>query len=116
MEAHTRRAVAYIAGRLISGSDAAAVYDYSESRYVNFSGDVDAQNVNVYDYEQSRHIGGTLPSLYHYGNSRHIDLKVNGADFEGYDYASNKHFSGHVDGKNVSLYDYEHGQYFNYTV
>jgi hypothetical protein len=116
MQPHTRRAVAFIAGRAISGSDASAVYDYSESRYVFFSGDVSAGNVNVYDHEENCHVGGSLPSLYHYGNGQHIQLDVSGTQFNGFDYGSGQHFSGTVNGQAVSVYDYEHGQYSNYSV
>jgi hypothetical protein len=116
MEPHTRRAAAYIAGRAISGSDASAVYDHSESRHVNFSGSVLPPDVNVYDHEQSCHIGGSLPSLYHYGNGQHIQLEVTGTHFSGYDHATGQHFSGTVNGQVVSVYDHEHGQHFNYSV
>src|SRR5437899_1531974 len=116
MNAHTRRAVAYIAGRLVTGTDSGSVYDYSAPGYFNFSGDVSEGNVNVYDYGQSCFVGGTLPSLYHYGNSRHLDLTVSGTDFEGYDYATGRHFSGSVSSASVSVYDYEHGSYFEYTL
>lgn len=108
--------MAYIAGRLASGSQAGAVYDYSEGAYFNFSGDVGTGNVNVFDYEQGCHISGSLQSLFHYGNGRHIQLTVEGGHFSGFDYNSGRHFNGNVQGNNISLFDYEHGQYFNYSV
>lgn len=40
MEIHTRRAIAYIAGRLLSGSTSAHIYDYGESTYTSFAGNV----------------------------------------------------------------------------
>lgn len=116
MNAHTRRAVAYIAGRVVTASASGAVYDYSEGRYVNFSGDVTAEQANVYDYEQGCYVGGQLSSLYHYGNGRHVQLNVDGTQFSGYDYASGRHFNGSVQGNSVTVYDYEQGQYFNYSV
>jgi hypothetical protein len=116
MQPHVRRSVAYIAARAISGSDSTAIYDYSAAKHFSFSGDVGADNVNVYDYEQRVYIGGPLPSLYHYGTRRHIDLRVDGEGFSGYDYDSSQHFSGTVRGNTVSLYDYEHSEYFSYTV
>lgn len=116
MQAHTRRAIAYIAGRLISSSRASAVYDYSESRYVNFSGDVSFQNVNVYDYDQRCYVSGSLGSLYHYGNRSYVQLDVNGTNFRGYDYDTRNNLSGNVSGSAVSLYDYGTSAYFNYSV
>jgi hypothetical protein len=117
MRPHTRRAVAYIAGRLVSGREATAVYDYSERRYVHFSGEVSEDAANVYDYEERCHIGGSLPSLFHYGNRRHIQCNRSGTQvIDGFDYDTNRHFNVNVSGQAVSVYDYEHGQYFNYSV
>jgi hypothetical protein len=116
VNAHVRRAVAYIAGRLVSGADSGAVYDYSEGRYVNFSGQVTPQNVNVYDYDEGNFVGGNPASLYHYGDGQYIQLNVNGPQFSGYDFGSGQHFSGNVNARNVTVYDYEHGNYFNYSI
>jgi hypothetical protein len=116
VEPHTRRAVAYIAGRLISGSGAGAVYDYSETRYVYFSGDVSDDAVNVYDYEQRCHIAGSPPSLFHFRDRRHIEFDRNGQQVNGFDYATNQHFSGTVNGNAVSLFDYEDNQNYNYSL
>jgi hypothetical protein len=116
MNEPTRRAVAYIAARLVSGKTASAVYDYGVSRYFHFSGDVRAGTVNVYDHDQACHIGGTLPSLYHYGNKKHLNLEIKGSQFSGYDYDSGKHFSGSISGSAVSLYDYQTGRYYNFSI
>lgn len=116
MNAHTRRSVAYITGQLVTASASRSVYDYSEGRYVSFTGDVTAQNVSVYDYEEGCYVSGVPSSLYHYGNGQHIQLNVNGTQCSGYDYASGHHFSGDVAGNSVTVYDYEHGQHFNSSV
>ena len=116
MNAHVRRAVAYIAGRLVTNSDSAAIYDASEGRFVNFSGQVTPQNVNIYDYDERCFIGGTPSSLFHYGDSQFIQLNINGRQFSGFDFGSAQHFSGSVQARNVTVYDYEHGNYFNYSI
>lgn len=116
MRVHTRRAVAYIAGRIASDRRSTAVYDYQEGCYNNMSGRVAATKVSVYDYDQGCHVSGSPASLFHYGNSAHISLKVTGVKFSGFDYDSKSHYSGKVSGKNVSLYDYETGQYYNYSI
>ena len=116
MQDHTRRAVAYIAGRMISGQDATAVYDYTASSHFHLSGTVSGSNVNVYDFGQSCHVGGSPSSLYHYGNGGHIQLRVNGSNFSGYDYATSSHFSGSVKGRAISIYDYGQSRYFQYVV
>ena|SRR5438046_946256 len=121
MDARTRRAVAYIAGRLTSQRAASAIYDYETARYTNFSGSISPSNISVYDFDCGCHISGTRKnghlSLYHYGSAGHIDLEVRpGGSFLGYDYASGSHFNGTVKGKRVSLYDYSSGTYFNYSL
>lgn len=116
MKSHTRRAVAYIAARLISGRNSGAVYDYSISSHVSFSATISGNRISAYDYDQSCHVGGSLPNLYHYGNSAHLSVKLAGAHFKGYDYDTSSHYSGTVNGRSISIYDYEHSQHFNYSI
>jgi hypothetical protein len=73
--------------------------------------------VNAYDYARGCHISGTLPSLYHHDNAKHLTLNVKAdVSLEGYDFASGNHFSGKVEaGGAVSLYDHEHSSHFSYT-
>ena len=79
MKDHTRQAVAFIAGSLISGKQSSSVYDYSASKHFSFSGESEATNVNVYDYTEKCYVSGSGQSgrfsLYHYGNSKYLDLK-----------------------------------------
>lgn len=49
MTENLRRAVTYIAGRLVSGKSASAVYDYVAGRHFQLSGDISSSHVNVYD-------------------------------------------------------------------
>jgi hypothetical protein len=69
MNAHTRRAIAYIASRLTGGATT-SVYNYDAGGDFHFSGNVSGTTCNVYDHGQGCHIGGTPPSLYHYGKRR----------------------------------------------
>src|SRR6266545_5859626 len=109
MNDHTRRAVACVVAATEKGK-ASSVYDYGASRYFSFTASVEDGRVSAYDYEQRCHISGTLPSLYHYGNRKHLTLNVTpDGKFDGYDYTSRKHFSGTVRSNgSVSIYDYEH--------
>ena len=116
VNAATRRAVAYIAGRLISGSNASSVYDYSTGRHTNFSGEVSRSRVSVFDYDRSASVSGSPPSLFDYGNGAHIRLTTQGTAFKGFDYGSGDHFSGRVNGRSVSLFDYGASAHYNYTV
>lgn len=80
---------------------------------VSLNGDT----VNGYDYTNSCHISGTLPSLYHYGVSAHLQLKPDGrGSYSGYDYHSSCHFSVRVSGSRADVYDYGESSYFAYTV
>jgi len=61
MDAGPRRAIAYIAGRAVSGQNASSVYDYDASAHFHFSGTVSASAANVFDNEINRHISGSFP-------------------------------------------------------
>ncbi len=80
MKSHTRSAVAYIAGRIISKIDGGSIYDHSRAIYANIGGTIDEDSVQVYDYDLGCHISGDRNgfkcSLYHYGDGHHIDLNI----------------------------------------
>jgi hypothetical protein len=116
MNESTRRAIAYVAARLETGRPASSVYDYDAGKHFNIDGDVKDQRVNIYDYDRSCYLEGTLPSLFHFGNRAHIDFKMKSATkFEGYDYASKKHFECESKRGEVSLYDYDDGKFHSYS-
>jgi hypothetical protein len=121
MNAQSRSSVAYIASRLATGKNASSVYDYDRGTYVSITGTVTDTSVNVYDFDRSCFITGHgnngIYTLYDYGTSAHINLKIDqDGRFTGYDYGSSAFFNGTVQGRNVSLYDYGDGRYHNYTV
>lgn len=72
--------------------------------------------IAAYDYTQNCHISGSYTSLFHYGDSHHIALKIDGNKFSGFDYGESCHFSGLVSGNFVSLYDYGVISYFNFSI
>ena len=121
MKSHTRRGVAYIAGRLVSGKYSTTLRDDSESIHFSFSGEVSLENgVSVYDYEQRCFIrgnnSGEVLSLYHDGNAQYIELTINENTFKGYDRDSGTFFSGSVDGDFITIWDNEHKQEFKYLI
>ena len=116
MHPNTRACIAYVAGKLISGSGSSSVYDYSRSRHISISGSVDASHVGVYDHDRGCHFSGSLPNLYDYGRSAHISLNINGNQFSGYDHGDSHHFSGLVNGSSISIYDNGASMHFNYSV
>lgn len=116
MDANARACVAYIAATIINGRRRSSIYDYAQSRHFSISGTVTPERANVYDYDRGCHFGGTLPSLFDYGRSAHVNLKIDGSKFKGFDYGDSHHFTGTVRGNSVSIYDYGQSQYFNYGV
>src|ERR1700694_131403 len=108
MNAAARSSVAYIAARLADKRNASSIYDYDRGTYVSITGTVTDSNVNVYDFDRGCFITGHgnngAYTLYDYGNSAHINLKISqGGTFSGYDYDSGSFFNGTVRGRNVSL-------------
>ena len=116
MKHHTRRAIAYIAGSLITNSKKNSIFDYSNSSYNNFSNSSSGKNVAVFDYVQGCHISGNLPTIFHYGDNHHISLNLEGNKFKGFDYGESCHFSGSVNGNQIQIFDYGESAYFNYSL
>ena len=68
--------VTYIAGRLVKGQTSSHIYDYFESKYVNFSGFVSRSSISIYDYDEGCYISESSTNLYYCGDGHHITLKV----------------------------------------
>jgi hypothetical protein len=63
--------------------------------------------VTGYDYVTSAHFSGTIPNLYHYGLSNHIEFKISGPNkYAGYVYGQGAHFEVTVRNSSASFYDY----------
>ena len=112
----TRACIAFIAGRIISSKIASHIYDYLKSRYINISGSVTNKNVNIYDYDRGCYFSGSIPSLFDYGTSSYVELKINGNKFSGFDYNDGHYFSGSVNGNSITLYDYGESKHFSFSI
>jgi hypothetical protein len=116
MQPEPRRAVAYIAARLISKRNGSSIYDFTTGGgYTHFSGTV-SDNVSIFDHTANAHVSGSSQQFYHHGTSAHISLSISGKSFSGYDYGSSSHFSGSVNQSNVTLFDYSESKYFQYLL
>jgi hypothetical protein len=115
MKDSPRRAVAFIAAKLIGKRSGSSIYDYAAGGYTHFSGNV-GPDIAIYDHSASSHISGSPQQFFHYGTSAHISFSITGRNFSGYDYGSGSHFSGSVSQSNVTLYDYGESKYFQYLL
>jgi hypothetical protein len=120
MKEHVRRAVALIAGAIITGTSPSSVYDDSESKRFPFSCYASNTMVDVFDFTVNCQITGSLRggklSLYHYAEASYITLEIKGTDFEGFDSDKKSYYIGSVQGKKISIYDYDQGRKFNYSL
>ncbi|NDU91481.1 MAG: hypothetical protein G3I10_02520 [Ferrovum sp.] len=102
MHPNTRACLAYIASKLVNESTSAFVYDYSQSKRLNFSGSVGQTSVSLYDHERGCYITGALSNLYDHDQKGYVSLSINGSQLSGYDFAGSHQFCGSVDGSSVS--------------
>jgi hypothetical protein len=116
MKQHVRAAAAAIALAHSMGRNITGVHDYSGGGYKSISVSISGNNVSGYDYASNCHVSGTLPSLYHYGVSSHLQLTPNGTGaYNGYDYNTSTHFTVRVSGNRADIYDYGESAYFSYS-
>jgi len=115
MEHSKRKAIAYIVGRIISGKESGAIYDYKNSSYSNFSGNI-KEPINIYDYSRASYLTGNKSSIFDYKSGKYISLNIKNTNFSGYDYESEKYFSGTVNSNSISLYDYDGNTYYNFSI
>ncbi|HCJ66608.1 MAG TPA: hypothetical protein DHV62_04600 [Elusimicrobia bacterium] len=119
MKEYTRRAIAYIIYRIITGNEIFQIYDYSLSRKFQYTGKVTLSSVSIFDPEQKSSITGSeKASLYilHRDNEKYIDFTIRENNFQGYDYESHKPFSGMLKGNLISIYDPEYSRSFDYSL
>ena len=117
MKPHVRAAAAAVALANGLGRNVSGVHDYSGGGHQNISVSISGASVNGYDYANTCHISGTLPNLYHYGVSAHLQLTPSGAGtYNGYDYDTSSHFSVKVVGNRADIYDYDESANFAYSV
>lgn len=120
MESDVRAGIAYIAGRLILGRDAAFVFDRFRATKHLFAGEVAPARVHVYDVERNCYFGGLFNgagyALWHYGRRHFVDLKISAHAFNGYDHSMNRHFHGSVSAGEVWICDWAAEGYSLYSI
>lgn len=116
MKHEKRRALAYIVGRIITGKEANAIFDYKNSQYFHFGGQVTSATINVFDYSRSSYLSGSPSSIYDYATGSYLSISLHQNGFDGFDYETSQHFSGSVNSNSINLYDYESASYFNFSL
>lgn len=101
MNSRQRAAIAAIVLAITTQNSVKTIHSYESSRHISMSGSANNKSVNAYGYGRSFHVSGSAStpnnfSLYDYGVSSHINLRIDGTKFSGYDYNSSSHFSGTV--------------------
>ncbi|HET8605658.1 MAG TPA: hypothetical protein VFL66_01375 [Gaiellaceae bacterium] len=116
METSTRRAVAVLAGSLITGRRPRTIYDHEELYFAPFNGTVERGRAALVDLDTEATIVGKRHSFYHSGTGAYLRLEVHGHRFRGVDHASGDEFSGTVEARRVEIYDAGAGETFRYSL
>jgi hypothetical protein len=105
MDADVTRAMALIAYRLASGSDATVVQDQADEQKYRFTGEVGASSLNLTDLSESARINGKgaagVWNLFHTGSRSRLQFELSGSEFKGHDDSSGTRFTGSVSGSTV---------------
>lgn len=120
MNPYKRKIIAFIIGKLISGREISKVFDQTESTYNEITGDVTPTKINVITPEKNELITGSGDSkgisLFDFGSSKFIDLKIEGERFDGFDYDSKKAFYGELKEDTVSVFDFQDSKHHYFTL
>lgn len=114
-----RRAVAFVAWRLITGHDSASIFDHAKARRVRFSGSISATKIAIRDQdgcELSGSGGSGMYTLTQGRGGKPITLKIDGTRFEGFDYGASRRYEGTIDRETLHLKEARGGEEFSYSV
>jgi len=119
MKSHTHACIAYIVGRLISGKNISAIYDYASSQYIDIDSLPDAERLKEFDYLKWAYMSGS-PDIsrfkYSFTSGHFIDISIKGNTFIGYIHESSSHFMGNVRGNSIFIYDHKKTAHFNFRI
>ena len=87
MEPDVRAAIVYIAARMILDREAKIVYDVFKGKRYYFTGQVSADRVHIWDYDERCFLSGELRNgqfaVWHHRNRQFVDLRVGGRALSG---------------------------------
>lgn len=114
-----RRALAFVAWRLISGGDSAWIVEHGSGRRVRFSGTISPTRIAIRDQEgcEVNGSGGSgMYTLTQGGGGKPVTLKIDGLRFEGFDYGSTRRYAGIVDCETLRIREGRDAGEFSYSV
>lgn len=115
------RAVAYIAGRILSTSAARLIREEDTGRLALMSGDVSADRVHVYDFQINGYVSGTRSAgrwnLFHARDNATIELiPTEVGRLCGFDHSSGQWFSVGVTGRTIRVRNAVSGRSRQYSL
>jgi len=114
-----RRAVAFVAWRLITGEDSAWIFDHGKGRRVRFSGTISATKIAIRDDDGCEINGSGGSGMYTLTpgkGGKPVTLKIDGLHFEGFDYGSTRRYAGVVDCETMRIKEARDSGEFSYSV
>jgi hypothetical protein len=119
MSESTRRSVAFIAWRLITGRDSMSIYDHAAERKVQFSGTISSTEISIRDADGRQIVGSGGSGMYTLtdgGAGKPVTLKIDGLSFEGFDYGASRRYQGAVDRDTLRITDPRANAEFSYSI
>lgn len=117
MDDARRKTVAFLCGMYLSKFTNSSIFDYTRKAYYSLDYSFDGQNITVYDYERRCYISGSFHSLFDYGVSGYVDIRIiREGTLEVYDYKSASYLEVTCRDKEISIFDYKVGKYFEYQL
>lgn len=120
MNPNKKAAIVNAALAMLNHKIVPAIFDYQFRKYLQFSGTLTSNSINLYDHERSGHLAGNINqqanNLFDYPTRKFIQLKrSNENKFEGYDYELGYHFIININGNHIQFFDYQDNSWSNFT-
>lgn len=120
MDPVTRRAVAYLAARLITRRPLDGLFDHGEKRPYRYTGSTDPQAIEFTDHADGHRITGSGDgmsfSIVHRGTAAICTIDLAGDTFKGFEFQCRHHFNGRLQGAELMLFDAEPAEAFYYRL
>ncbi|WP_420138855.1 hypothetical protein [Sphingomonas sp.] len=116
MQSHIRAIVAAAAFAVITGKKVAGIYDHAGARHLRIAAECRDGWLQALDGERNAKFGGTLPELFHQGDSSYVSMEIDGHSARGYDRGSASFYVANVADQIVQLFDHDAETWFAFDV